>query len=312
MFGFTARHIKRTMITQSSPDACNQQQQKWETDGWYINLEYGLNCGAEGSAANLKRMAPQGCRDRYESKRTGPSHTGFPLIEKTTMYGADGRVVMTISREVVELSRQPLSAALFDIPAGYTEAKTSNEMYGAPSAAEIMAAQTQTGVTPASGQSSMPAAPATAVATARAKVGVVEFNNKAKASVSTEELRQQLIATLNGNGVEAVALNASSASEAEIEAKAKGCTYILYTDLSTLKTASAGKKLGGFLGKATGVGSGETGKSETKLDYRLVPVGGGAPKLQSSSSAKEDTTAASINAALQGEARAVTGAVSNN
>src|SRR6185369_13716481 len=104
---------------------------------------------------------------------------------------------------------------------------------------------------------------------ARAKVGVVEFNNKAKAQVSTDELRQQLITVLSGNGVDAVALNASSASEAEIEAKAKGCTYILYTDLSTFKTASTGKKLGGFLGKATGVGSGDSGKSEAKLDFRL-------------------------------------------
>jgi predicted secreted protein len=56
----------------------------------------------------------------------------------------------------------------------------------------------------------------------KAKVGVVEFNNKPKASVSTDSLRQQLIAVLNGNGIDAVALNASSASEAALEAKAKG------------------------------------------------------------------------------------------
>jgi hypothetical protein len=51
---------------------------------------------------------------------------------------------------------------------------------------------------------------------------VVEFNNKAKASVSTDSLRQQLIAVLNGNGIDAVALNASSASEAALEAKSQG------------------------------------------------------------------------------------------
>ncbi len=39
MFGFTARHLKRTMMSQSSPDACQQQHMKIETDGWYINLE---------------------------------------------------------------------------------------------------------------------------------------------------------------------------------------------------------------------------------------------------------------------------------
>jgi predicted secreted protein len=127
------------------------------------------------------------------------------------------------------------------------------------------------------GQTSTPASnpttsgPATANAPAKAKVGVVEFNNKAKASVSTDSLRQQLIAVLNGNGIDAVALNASSASEAALEAKAKGCAYILYTDISTLKTASSGKKLGGFSGKASGVSSGDSGsRSETGL-----PAGGG-------------------------------------
>jgi uncharacterized phosphosugar-binding protein len=141
---------------------------------------------------------------------------------------------------------------------------------------------------------------------------VVDFNNKAKASVSTDSLRQQLIAVLSGSGIEAVALNASSASEAALEAKAKGCTYILYTDISTLKTASSGKKLGGFLGKATGVSSGDSGKSEAKLDFKLVPVDGTSPKLQSSASGKEETADASVNAALQEEARAVAGALGRN
>src|SRR5436853_5963450 len=48
MFGFTARHLKRTMISRSSPDACQQQQMKIDTDGWYINLEYGHSCPTQG------------------------------------------------------------------------------------------------------------------------------------------------------------------------------------------------------------------------------------------------------------------------
>ena len=144
---------------------------------------------------------------------------------------------------------------------------------------------------------------------ARVKIGVVEFSNKAKASVSADSLREQLIGMLNGDGVEAIALNASSPSEAAIEAKAKGCGYILYTDISTLKTASAGKKIGGRLGRATGVGSSDTGKSEAKLDFRLVPAGSSSPTVQSSASSKEDSQEASISAALEGEARAVAAAV---
>ena len=312
MFGFTARHLKRTTMMESGPGACNQNKMKIENDGWYINLEYGLACE---SSSRAPQMGPtsQGCRDRYQYHRTGPATLGFPLSETTTMYGEDGRATFTMTKEVVEISRQSLDAALFEIPAGYTQAASQQEMYGAPSMDQVMAqAQERAGQNSTPTNNPLASGPATANAQARAKVGVVEFNNKAKASVSTDSLRQQLIAVLNGNGIDAVALNASSASEAALEAKAKGCAYILYTDISTLKTASSGKKLGGFLGKATGVTSGESGKSEAKLDYRLVGVDSTSPKLQSSAAAKEETAEASVNAALQDEARAVAAAVGGN
>src|ERR1041384_5151531 len=105
-----------------------------------------------------------------------------------------------MTKEVVELSRQPLDAALFDVPAGFSQAQSQQEMYAAPSMAEIMAAarQQESQANP-SGQSTSGMPSNTASPMARAKVGVVEFNNKAKASVATDSLRQQLIATLNGD-----------------------------------------------------------------------------------------------------------------
>jgi len=138
---------------------------------------------------------------------------------------------------------------------------------------------------------------------------VMALNNKTRTSVSTDSLRDQLIASLNGDGIDAIALNASSASEAAIEAKAKQCAYILFTDISTLKSASAGKKLGGLLGRATGVDSGNAGKSEARLDFRLLPAGSSAATVQSSASASEDSQDASVRAAIEGEARAVAAAL---
>jgi hypothetical protein len=38
MFGFTARHLKRTTMMESGPGACSQNKMKIENDGWYINL----------------------------------------------------------------------------------------------------------------------------------------------------------------------------------------------------------------------------------------------------------------------------------
>src|SRR5262249_9670518 len=156
------------------------------------------------------------------------------------------------TKEVIELSRAILEAALFDVPAGYTQASSQQEMYSAPSMADMMAMARQPEQSSSGGSTSSTTSTSTNTST-RAKVGVVDFNNKVKTSVSTDSLRQQLIATLNGDGVDAIALNASAPSEAAIEAKAKDCTYILYTDISTLKAASSGKKIGGLLGRATGV-----------------------------------------------------------
>jgi hypothetical protein len=311
IFGFMARHLKRTTMMESSPDACAQQRMKIETDGWYINLEYGLNCATSERPPQMGRMAPQGCRDRYQFKRTGPANLGFALMETTTMYGQDGSAMFTSSKEVVELSRQTLDAALFDVPAGYTEAQSQQEMSGQPSMADIMAMQRQQSGETSSGQSERPmSGPPANTAASRVRVGVVAFNNKTKSAASTDSLREQLIAMLNGDGVDAVALNASSPSEAAIEAKAKQCAYVLYTDISTLKTASSGKKIGGLLGRAAGIGgSGDSGKSEARLDFRLIAEGSTSPKVQSSASSKEDSDQASMSAAIEAEARAVASAV---
>src|ERR1041385_4408248 len=155
MFGFTARHLKQSMMTEASPDACYQQHMKMERDGWYINLEYGLNCGTDRPPQVGRMAAPQGCRDRYQTRRTGPATLGYPLMETTTIYGPDGSVRNTMTKEVVELSRQTLDAALFDVPAGYAQARSAQEMYAAPSMAEVMAmARQQQGQSNASNETS--------------------------------------------------------------------------------------------------------------------------------------------------------------
>src|SRR5260370_17986599 len=178
---------------------------KMETDGWYINLEYGWNCGTTRPPQIGRMSGWQCCRDRYQFKHTGPTNPGYPLIETTTMYGQDGSVQFTSTKEVTELSRQTLDAALFDVPAGYTVARSQEEMYGGPSMAEMMAmARQQQGQSNPSGESSTSAMPSTSTSAGRVKVGVVEFNNKTKTSTSTDSLREHLIAQLNGNGVEAI------------------------------------------------------------------------------------------------------------
>ena len=308
MFGFQARHIKRTIAIESSPDACFPMKQRMETDGWYIDFAFGFQCETAGSsAAGMMGARPGGCHDAARFNQQGAARTGYPLAETTTSYGPDGRVAFTSTKEVVELSREPLDGALFDVPAGYVETNNTQELYGIPSLGG-MSSQGATGRPPVEDDLDKALVPGNAKAPGAVRVGVVQINNRSGRQVSTESLRERLLGEIQGNGVEAVALNAISPSEAETEAKAKQCDFILYTDLTALKT-SAGKKVGGFLGRATGVGSGGVDKTEAKVEFKLFAVGETSPDLQSAATAKEEGDEASASTAIDQEAKQVSAEV---
>lgn len=304
MFGFQARHVKTSLSIESSPDACNPVRQKMETDGWYIDFSFGLNCEVNHAPMAMGPMPRGGCRDTVRFNRQGAARTGYALQETTTSYGPDGSVAFTSTKEVIELSREPLDAALFDIPAGYTEASSTQELYARPSLGQ-MAEQMSQDRQPSESSSNNSAMSSTK-APGSIRIGVVQIKNKTDHSVSTESLRGRLLGEISGNGVEAVPLNAVSASEAEAEAKAKQCDFILYTDLTMLKT-SAAKSIGGFLGRATGVGSGAVGKTEAKVEFQLFAVGDSAARLKSAASGKEEGDEASAGSALDLEAKQVVG-----
>ena len=57
MFGYTARRIKTSIATESSPDACQVTRSKMETDGWYIDAQFALDC--ENVAAATYAQATQ-------------------------------------------------------------------------------------------------------------------------------------------------------------------------------------------------------------------------------------------------------------
>ena len=305
MFGFTARHVKSSMTMESSPDACNPVNQRMETDGWYIDFNYGFDCDSTGAQMANRYVAPGGCRDRVAMKQLGTGRKGYPLNETMTMYGPNGQVVFSSTKEVLELSREPLDAALFDLPAGFTEAADFQELYSQPSMASAMPQSTEGQNTSNTSKAAVAAAVDTK-APGTLRVGVVAINNRTDRSVSLESLRQRLIASIERNGIDALALNAISPAEIEAEAKARQCDFILYTDINTLKS-SAAKKLGGFLGRAAGVSGIE--KTEARVDYKLFAVGESAPRLQSSASAKEEGDEASAGASLDNEASKVSAEV---
>jgi hypothetical protein len=318
MHGFTARRIKTVMRSEPSPDACQKEPFHMETDGWYIDFEFSFSCLTESQAMTSNSAGAQGqCQDRVRYRRVGAAKLGYPVHVTTTFY-KDGQPQFLSTTEVVSITRGTLDPALFDVPAGYTEARDARELYdvsamiAATQARERTEANSDEPTTQIAGQTATPvAASAEAVGPKRAgvvRVGVVPPSNKTEKSVGTQALRAQLVAALTGGNVEAVALEATSPGGLEAEAKSKECDFILYTDIASVKQ-SAASKIGGFMSRATGA-SGGSEKYEAKIEFSLVPAGSSAPVLESTASAKEDGGPdAALAAAARREAQLVTAKV---
>jgi hypothetical protein len=128
MFGMTARHVKTTITAEASPDSCAKSM-KTVLDGWYVELP-GFNCAASAPPTQRGMPSNPGCRDQVRYKTSGTGKRGFALDETMTMYDGEGRQTMEVRREVLELTRDTLDAALFEVPAGYREVAGMSELYG--------------------------------------------------------------------------------------------------------------------------------------------------------------------------------------
>ena len=96
MFGYKARHIRSSMMMESTPDACNQSHMKMEIDGWYADLA-DFSCGDEGYRAMAcgGGSGKRGCTDRIVVKNSGGAALGYPLKQTMTMTSAQGTFTTT-------------------------------------------------------------------------------------------------------------------------------------------------------------------------------------------------------------------------
>ncbi len=269
MFGMTARHLKVTMTMESTPEACNPTKMKMEMDGWYVDLEYGLNCQWDRQPVAAGGAGRPDCVDEYRSRTTGNGKLGYALLQTTVMFGGDGREISRSAIEVVELTSATLDAALFDIPAGYTEAKTMQEFYagGAMSGANAGQPRSDTGD---SGETSSAVKPAPAAVSAgltaastpkkagAIRIGVMlpktQTTERIPGAQAAEAVRNTFVSFINGPAVEVIALNARLVDQAMEEAKQSHCDYILISSFSQKKGGGGmlGKALGNVAGSAAG------------------------------------------------------------
>lgn len=271
MFGYNARHLIITTETESSPDACSfQPKTKMVTDGWYIDAAFALDC--DYNAANYGAVKNGGgCRDKFETKQIGADKRGYPVIEKMTMFDANGKETFTMTNEVIELATATLDASLFEIPNGWREAKNQTEMYASTNTSMSNSSQNSNSnssmnstISSVNSQNSNNNSSNTIEAK---KEGVVRIG---LAGVKTGAVGEGVNATdlaaaiqnslpvyLKGTKVEIVPLEAKLASAIDAEAKEKQCDYVLYATVSHKKGGggfgSFGKVLGGVVSR-TGVG----------------------------------------------------------
>ncbi|MGH8458838.1 MAG: hypothetical protein ACRESV_05765, partial [Nevskiales bacterium] len=291
-FGYVARHLKSSMKTESSPDACTKVDFRMEADGWYANLSVGLTCSASpGAGMGGGPGAPPDCQDRVRFRRTGPN-PGFALQETRTIY--TGAQSFTTTTETLELSKAPLDAALFEIPAGYREVTSMQELMCMGDMQSMMAKAMKGEVA----NTKAAAAAGASKSAGKLRIGVVGFVNQTQGSLAMETPRQRLVEEIIAREVDAVHLDQTTPEEIVAEARQKECDFILYTDVAKLK--QGGGKLGGMFGKVTG-GAGGMGKYEVAVNFRLFATGDEGARLASTATTKGEGEAGEVLASVMPE-----------
>ncbi len=301
MFGYVARHLKSNMKSESSPDACTKSEFRMEADGWYANLSVGLTCSASpGGGMGGGPGAPPDCQDRIRFRRSGPS-PGYPLQETRTIYS--GGQSFTTTTETLELSKAPLDDALFELPAGYREVTSQQELMCMGDMQSMMAKamkgeMSEQDVAAAAGAATAASRSGASKGAGKLRIGVVGFGNKTQGSLAAEAPRQRLVEEIIAREVDAVHLDQTAHEEIVAEAREKHCDFILHTDVTKLK--QAGGKLGGMFGKVTG-GAAGAGKYEVAVHFRLFATGEPDPRLESSATTKGEGEASEVVASVMPE-----------
>jgi hypothetical protein len=133
IFGLNARHLKTKVTEKSSDDACSKVDQTFEVDGWYADLGKDVASCASSMAPPVRQS--QGCQDAVVEHHSGSGKPGYPLVQNVTMHNPDGSTMM-VSINVTEVSKAPLDAALFDVPASYKQVNSLAELQGLPQMAQ--------------------------------------------------------------------------------------------------------------------------------------------------------------------------------
>jgi hypothetical protein len=266
LFGRAARHIKTVLARQPGPNACESKTTRVETDGWYVDLPDHDVCPSAPPPQPSAPPADGACTDRVETRRVGEAKLGFAVATTTTTTTEDGKETESSSStmEVTDLQVTSLGAELFDVPAGYSEVKTYQELLPALATGGTLTDALFGSI--ADGTSAVaPKKPGVI------RIGVVDTVNKSDRNVPTPAMRIALVAAFAKAPYEAVPLVGATPVELNRDAAAKACDFVITSDLTELKSSKPGK-VGGMLKKVSGDPGAQEEIHEARVDYKLYAI----------------------------------------
>jgi hypothetical protein len=278
MFGLEARHIKTVTVRQPDAKACDSQGSRVETDGWYVDLPDRAACPAVPTPSAPSASNGQACTDRIETRQVGDAKLGLALSTTVTTIVDDGKDIRTMAMEVTDLQVAPLDAALFDVPPGYTEVRSHQDLLPALSgsgslADAVLGSLTEGTITLAAKKPGV------------LRIGIAGPINSSGRVLSLTMLRNGLISSLSKAPFEALPINGAVLADIDRDAAEKACDFILLTEIAELKTSKPGK-VGGLLRRTAGDTSVPSEMHDARVEYKLYAVGSpGKPRLASAAKA---------------------------
>jgi hypothetical protein len=255
LFGFSARHLKTTVSVHSSANACTQVNQKYDVDGWYVDLSKEQSVCQPFLPPIRQR---EGCSDKIVRRRSGNGKLGYPLRESVTLHNDDGTTT-SVRIQLSNISKEALGPERFEVPAGYHEVQSVAELNGAPPRTQQAPAQ-PTAAAAGKGAAAQALAPKT---TGKIRIGVAPPDAQVgqgtnKGGDYSTPIRNAEVTLMNGPAVDIVPLDAHIAIQLQAEAQQKQCDYIMSSSVAVKHSQAGGfgkfAKFGGMAASMTPMG----------------------------------------------------------
>lgn len=318
LFGYTARHVKGTVTAEGGSASCNGSFHV-ATDGWYVDVPEIQGCVSPDRQILRSQMQREECNNGIVLKASGVEKLGYPVILDTTLE-AKGSTV-TVHQETTDLVTATLDPSLFEVPAGYRQVQTYQELMnvGVGENPTTAASAQQSGgqnFPPVTGSGVNENGSGVVAGASRAttdkkksplRIGIAQVTSTTDLSLSVGGLQQLLVNDINFLGGQAVLISADpNDRDATLEqARQQRCDYVIFTNITNFKEASVGQRLGSVLGRGGlgGVGGSGQGRVEITAEAKVFRPDNDIPVIDGNEDFRQNDADSTAKGLMQLEAR---------